>query len=130
VEGEKAIEPFMKENGFTFPVLLDKKGEIAQSFGVHALPVTFLIGRKGNLLAKSLGYKDWHAEKSRQFFISLLKEEGMDSHPIQVKVQAKETSVSNKGSIQNRWLFSGVGVLILALGAFLLWIRKARLHRK
>lgn len=132
MEGEKAIEPFIKENGFTFPVLLDKKGEIAQSYGVHALPVTFLIRRNGNLLAKSIGYKDWHAEKMRQFFISLLKDEGMDSQPTQVKVkvQAKTTSVSNKGSIQNSRLFLGVGVLILALGAFLLWIRRARFFSK
>ena len=91
MENEKPIRAFLKENGFTFPVILDKKGEIAQRYGVHALPVTFMIGRKGNLLAKSIGYKDWHAQKTRKVFKSLLKDEWVISQPI----QAKATSVSN-----------------------------------
>jgi len=123
MENEKPIRSYLKESGITFPVLLDKKGEIAQRFGVHALPVTFLISRNGNLLAKSMGYKDWHAQKTRKFFKSFLKDEGMISPPI----QAKATSVSNKGGIQNHWLFLGIGVLILGLALFFVWIRKARL---
>ncbi len=126
MESEKPIRSFLKENGFTFPVLFDKKGEIAQSYGVHALPVTFLIGRNGNLLAKSMGYKDWHAEKMRHFFKSLLKNEGMISQPL----RANPMVVSNEGRMERRWLIPGIGVLIFGLAVFFLWIRKARLQKE
>ena len=63
------------------------------------------------------------ATAKTKIFKSFLKDEGMISPPI----QAKATSVSNKGGIQNHWLFLGIGVLILGLALFFVWIRKARL---
>ena len=63
MEGPETIKAFIKKRGFTFTVLMDRSGEISQRYGVHALPVTFLIGRQGNMLVKSIGYKDWYKKE-------------------------------------------------------------------
>ncbi len=121
MEREKPITSFLKENGFTFPVLLDKKGEIARSYGVHGLPVTFLIARNGNLLARSMGYKDWYKPEIRQLISKLLKDDSTFLQP--VMAEAKAVEYGDNG--QRRMVFLGIGALILLIGVSLLWFRKA-----
>ncbi len=122
MEREKPITSFLKENGFTFPVLLDKKGEIARSYGVHGLPVTFLIARNGNLLAKSMGYKDWYKPDIRQLISTLLKDDSTLRQPVMAEVKAVEYGNDS----QRRMVFLGIGALILLIGVPLLWFRKAK----
>jgi len=121
MEGPKPINSFFKEYSFNFTTLLDRDGKIAERYGVDALPVTFLIGRKGNLLARSLGYKDWHNKETRQFISSLLKDEGIIHQKGMVEVR--------KGFWQGeRWrqpLVLGSAVLILLIVSFSsIWIYK------
>jgi len=122
MEREKAITSFLKENGFSFPVLLDKKGEIARKYGVHGLPVTYLIARNGNLLAKSMGYKDWYKPDIRQLISTLLKDDSTLRQPVMAEVKAVEYGNDS----QRRKVFLGIGALILLLGVSLLWFRKAK----
>jgi len=122
MEREKAITSFLKENGFSFPVLLDKKGEIARKYGVHGLPVTYLIARNGNLLAKSMGYKDWYKPDIRQLISTLLKDDSTLCQPVMAEVKAVEYGNDS----QRRKVFLGIGALILLLGVSLLWFRKAK----
>ncbi len=122
MEREKPITSFLKENGFTFPVLLDKKGEIARSYGVHGLPVTFLIARNGKLLARSMGYKDWYKPEIRQLISTLLKDDSTFLQP--VMAEAKAVEYGDDG--QRRMVFLGIGALILLIGVPLLWFRKAK----
>ncbi|MCH6546570.1 MAG: TlpA family protein disulfide reductase [Deltaproteobacteria bacterium] len=122
MEREKPITSFLKENGFTFTVLLDKKGEIARNYGVHGLPVTFLIARNGNLLARSMGYKDWYKPEIRQLISTLLKDDSTFLQP--VMAEAKAVEYGDDG--QRRMVFLGIGALILLIGVSLLWFRKAK----
>ncbi len=122
MEREKPITSFVKENGFTFPVLLDKKGEIARSYGVHGLPVTYLIARNGNLLARSVGYKDWYKPETRQLISALLKDDSTFLQP--VMAEAKAVEYGDDG--QRRIVFLGTGALILLIGLSLLWFKKAK----
>lgn len=46
VEG---IWAFLKENGYTYPVLMDKTGEQFMQYGISALPTTYMIDREGNV---------------------------------------------------------------------------------
>jgi len=41
------IEPFIKEQALTFPILLDKTGEMANAYQLHSLPSSYFIGRDG-----------------------------------------------------------------------------------
>jgi len=55
-----------------FPILLDKKGRVADDYGVRGTPAHFLIDQKGDIKAFAPGFKDWKSKKSRnliQFMI-------------------------------------------------------------
>ncbi len=54
-EDAATITPFRRELGLRLPVLLDEDGEVTRSYGVRALPATFLIDRKGVLRQQRLG---------------------------------------------------------------------------
>lgn len=38
---------FVRQNGLTFPVLLDERGEVSRLYLLRSLPTTFFIGRDG-----------------------------------------------------------------------------------
>ncbi len=40
---------FIKDNGYTFPVLFDETGEVLQSYYISAFPTTFMIDKEGNI---------------------------------------------------------------------------------
>lgn len=40
-------EVFVQENQLTFPILLDRTGEVNQIYQVHSLPTTFFIDSSG-----------------------------------------------------------------------------------
>ena len=122
MEGPKPIKSFVNEHGFTFTVLLDQDGKISERYGVHALPVTVLIGRKGNLLARSIGY---NAKETRQFIRSLLKDEGVIASRPKAEVQAGYW----QGEGQRLLLLVGLALLGL-LVVSTLWIRKTRFREK
>src|SRR6266702_3318701 len=48
-EDAETIGPFRRELGLRLPVLLDEDGDVTRSYGVRALPATFLIDRDGIL---------------------------------------------------------------------------------
>jgi thiol-disulfide isomerase/thioredoxin len=54
-EDGTAIEAFRQELGLRLPVLLDEDGEVTRSYGVRALPATFLIDQHGELRQQRLG---------------------------------------------------------------------------
>ena len=124
MEHEKPITSFLKENGFTFPVLMDKKGEIAREYGVHGLPVTYLIGRNGNLLARSMGYKDWYKPETRELISSLLKDESTFHQP----VMASANNVGSGNDSQGRLVFLGIAALVVLMGVSFFWFRKAKIR--
>jgi hypothetical protein len=63
----------MSKQQYTFPVLLDPQGETLDLFEVKGIPTTFLIDRKGRMVGKAIGPRDW---KSADVFslLSLLIE--------------------------------------------------------
>ncbi|HET9491244.1 MAG TPA: TlpA disulfide reductase family protein [Methylomirabilota bacterium] len=60
LDGDPApVGPFVAEHRLTFPVALDSKFEVANLYGVRALPATFIVDRHGNLAALALGPRTW-----------------------------------------------------------------------
>lgn len=55
----KLVPPFVKQHGFTFPIALDPKMEVAGAYGVRALPASFIVDRDGYLVALALGPRVW-----------------------------------------------------------------------
>ncbi len=46
-EGVELVRPFIQNNNFTFPVLLDEQGRVAQQYSTRSYPTTFIIDREG-----------------------------------------------------------------------------------
>ena len=55
----KVVAPFLKEHRFTFTVGLDPKMELANAYGVRALPASFIVDREGHLAALAIGPRAW-----------------------------------------------------------------------
>ena len=65
---------FIKELKLTYPVVFDPAGEVSVLYGAWALPATYLIGAKGEGLARMWGPADWHSPGARQLIKALLEE--------------------------------------------------------
>ena len=73
-EGTEAIHAYAKELRLTFPLVLDPKGEINAAYGVIGLPATFLIGRNGRAVARTVGPRDWESVPAKAIIQALLSE--------------------------------------------------------
>lgn len=63
-EGESLVSEFVEKLGVTFPILLDTTGEVSAAYGAKNLPISFLLDRKGNVIAAAQGARDWASEQA------------------------------------------------------------------
>lgn len=72
-KGADAVRPFFARNGIAaLPVLIDKRGRLAQAFGVPGLPTTILIGADGREKGRVLGVAEWDDADSIAFIKACL----------------------------------------------------------
>ncbi|MBI2369759.1 MAG: TlpA family protein disulfide reductase [Deltaproteobacteria bacterium] len=71
-EGARAVEPAVRERGYSFPVLLDPKMEVANRYGVHATPTVVLIDRQGRAVGQAVGERNWGGPPGRALLEALL----------------------------------------------------------
>ncbi len=67
VSNEKVskVKDFVKDKSLTLPVFI---GFSALEYGVQGIPTTFIIGKKGELLGKRVGGREWHETKYVELF--------------------------------------------------------------
>jgi thiol-disulfide isomerase/thioredoxin len=53
------IESYISENGYTFPVPIDKNFEVNAMYGTGSIPTTWLISPEGIIIARLTGAIDW-----------------------------------------------------------------------
>ncbi len=58
-EGLKPVQEFINKHLYTFPVLLDPKCETLDLFEVKGIPTTFIINKKGKMIGRAIGPRDW-----------------------------------------------------------------------
>jgi peroxiredoxin len=73
LEGKEAVEPFVKEFKFTFPILLDQDLILYEQYGIRGIPITFLIDKTGTIAHKMLGARDWNQKESREMLSKLIQ---------------------------------------------------------
>jgi len=71
-ESAKTVRPFVQELKLSFPTVLDVEGSASREYGVRALPVTFLIGRDGNIVWRAIGGRDWESTQATKYFAQLV----------------------------------------------------------
>ena len=63
---------FVKELKLSYPIALDPDAKVGQDYGAWGLPVTYLIGPKGEGLARGWGPADWYGAGARKLIKDLL----------------------------------------------------------
>jgi len=67
-ESASQVKAFFKEYQLTFVALLDSDGEVGIRFGINAIPTTFILDKKGQIIAKAVGPREWDSKKSIALF--------------------------------------------------------------
>lgn len=69
-DNKSDAKAFIKDNGYTFPVLYDIYGEAAMAYEAQSLPMTFFIDKNGELVTYAVGSL---SEQQLQEGIDLIK---------------------------------------------------------
>ena len=67
------IKSFVDEHNLSFPVLLDSKSEVERLYPSMTVPFTYVIDRKGRVVARVDGAKNWESEETFEAIEYLLK---------------------------------------------------------
>jgi peroxiredoxin len=62
-EDPGTVRSFMDEQGFDFPVLLDRNGTVAREYGVRGIPTSYVVDARGRLVAMYVGPYEWNASE-------------------------------------------------------------------
>jgi len=63
---------FIKELKLTYPIVFDSDARVGLLYGAWGLPTTYLIGAKGEGLARIWGPAQWYSPGARELFRTLL----------------------------------------------------------
>ena len=73
MEGKEHVVSYMKDNGFSFPVVLDMDGKAGSNYGIQAIPTSFLIDREGKIISRIVGSIDWDTPKIHAVIEQMLR---------------------------------------------------------
>jgi len=65
--GIQAAKPVIDESKFSFIVPVDQDMAVARKFGVRGVPTTYVVDRKGGIVAQGFGPIDFDAPEFRNF---------------------------------------------------------------
>ena len=66
------VEPYLRQHGLTFPVLLDPDMGAAREWRVTGLPATFLVAPGGAIRGAAIGAREWDSPAMRGLVETLL----------------------------------------------------------
>lgn len=66
---------FLRKLEITYPVVLDPEGKVGELYGAFGMPLTYLIDRRGVVLARLMGPADWHAPGARALIRALVEQD-------------------------------------------------------
>ena len=72
-ESPDLVRRTVKERGYTAHVLLDESGDTTgRAYGVFGPPTAYFVDRRGNLVGRVVGPRDWGSPAGRKFIEALL----------------------------------------------------------
>jgi peroxiredoxin len=72
-EEAKKVKEFIQKHRYTFPVLLDPKCMTLDLYGVKGIPTTILIDKKGKMIGRAVGPKDWKHQEIENVLNQLIE---------------------------------------------------------
>jgi len=73
-EPKVLVKKFVSDLGITFPVVMDPEGKISESYMAVNLPLTYVIDKKGLIVRRAIGPRDWDGVASLTLFKQLAAE--------------------------------------------------------
>jgi peroxiredoxin len=70
---EKPVRSYINEKGLVFSVLMDKERKVYFKYSLYGIPVSFLIDKKGVIVEKFIGKRDWNSPQMKGKISNILK---------------------------------------------------------
>jgi peroxiredoxin len=77
--GAQVVAPFMQQYQLTFPALLDPRDRITHLYHISGVPESFIVDKRGLLVEKVIGPRDWSHPQMITLFERLLAIPATDS---------------------------------------------------
>jgi len=71
-ESASQVKTFFKEYKLTFTALLDSTGEVGASFGIRAIPTTYILDKTGRIIGRVNGPREWDSKAAIALFEGLI----------------------------------------------------------
>ena len=71
-ESASQVKAFFKEFKLTFTALLDSNGEVGASFGIRAIPTTYILDKTGRIIGLANGPREWDSKEAIALFENLI----------------------------------------------------------
>jgi peroxiredoxin len=70
-ERASVVAAYRREYHMSYPILMDRSGSVGRSFGIRAIPTTYILNRKGLLIGRVMGPREWSGKTGRAFLAAL-----------------------------------------------------------
>ena len=71
-ESASQVKAFFKEFKLTFTALLDSTGEVGTSFGIRAIPTTYILDKTSRIIGRANGPREWDSKAAITLFENLM----------------------------------------------------------
>jgi hypothetical protein len=72
-EDPEVVRRIVRERGYTIPTLIDATGDVTgRVYGVFGPPTVYFVDRRGDLVGRAAGARDWDGLAARVFVQALL----------------------------------------------------------
>jgi peroxiredoxin len=72
MENPETVKRFARDYNLSFPILLDKQGEVSAKYAANAIPTTYIIDKQGKAVGKAIGPRKWDADHAKELIEELL----------------------------------------------------------
>jgi thiol-disulfide isomerase/thioredoxin len=76
-ESASQVKAFFKEFKLTFTALLDSTGEVGASFGIRAIPTTYILDKTGRIIGLVSGPREWDSKAAIALFENLMDKDAV-----------------------------------------------------
>jgi hypothetical protein len=72
-EDPQVVRRVVRERGYSIPTLIDASGDVTgRVYGVFGPPTVYFVSRRGELVGRAVGARDWAGPAARAFVQALL----------------------------------------------------------
>jgi len=71
-ESASQVKAFFEEFKLTFTALLDPAGEVGASFGIRAIPTTYILDKTGRIMGQVSGPREWDSKAAITLFENII----------------------------------------------------------